>query len=295
MPAHVLVPVDGSEQGFAGLEYCFASFPSASITALYVVDPTHDHVVTVGVPDSPEANAEARGRRVLDDAVDRAANRDRTCRTMLRTGSPHTEILRVAIEEDVDHVVMGSHGESPITRPFLGHVSEAVIRRAPITTTVVPETTAELRNRTIPGRILVPVDGSEQSEAALTYALSAFPNGTHTAIHAIKLPFERSSRDAVSGTYLEEAATTLEEHGEAILESATAIADEHDLTLETDIAYGKPAAAILDYATENGFDQIVMGSHGRSLAARLITGSVAERVVRHSPRTATLVRGDPSN
>jgi len=53
-----------------------------------------------------------------------------------------------------------SHGESPITSPFLGHVSEAVVRRAPVsTTTIVPESTAALRERDIPGEVLIPVDG----------------------------------------------------------------------------------------------------------------------------------------
>ncbi|RQH03025.1 universal stress protein [Natrarchaeobius oligotrophus] len=44
MPSHVLVPTDGTEHSTAGLEYSLASFPDASVTALYVVDPSHDDI-----------------------------------------------------------------------------------------------------------------------------------------------------------------------------------------------------------------------------------------------------------
>uniref|UniRef100_UPI0025BC2953 universal stress protein n=1 Tax=Halovivax sp. TaxID=1935978 RepID=UPI0025BC2953 len=145
MPTHVLVPTDGTEHATAGLEYSFASFPDASITALYVVDPGRDEYASVGGGDPPGRRAEERGERVLERATDRAEAHGRELRTELRTGEAHTEILSMAAETDVDHVVMGSHGESPITRPFLGHVSEAVVRRSPVSTTIVPESATALR------------------------------------------------------------------------------------------------------------------------------------------------------
>ncbi|MFC4541386.1 universal stress protein [Halosolutus amylolyticus] len=293
MPQHVLVPIDGSDHGFAGLEYSLASFPDAELAALYVVDPASDRDATVGATESPLDRAETRGEQALDRATDRAAEHGRDLQTFLRTGSPHTEILAVATERDTDHIVMGSHGRSPLTHPFLGHVSEAVVRRAPVTTTVVHETTASIDERDLPGSILVPVDGSEQAEAALAYAIETFPDASHTAFHAMDLPFDRP-REAVEGTYLEELLHDHEERAEAILESAAALADELGATIETETAAETPSRAIVDYADANGYDQIVMGGHGRSLAARLLTGSVAERVARRSPLTVTLVRGAPA-
>ncbi|MFU8868039.1 universal stress protein [Natronococcus sp.] len=293
MPRHVLVPVDGSDRGFAGLEYCLASFPDASPTALFVVDPARDHTATVGSPESTAERAKERGERVLERATERADEHDCDLRTILRTGTPHTEILAVADEEDVDHVVLGSHGRSPITRPFLGRVSEAVVRRSSVSTTVVPETTATIRDRELPGEILVPLDGSEQAEAALAYALETFPDASHTAVHALNLPFDRP-RSQVEGTYLEAILEDRERRAEGILESATTLAEGRGATLETETASGAPAREIVEYAESNGYDQLVMGSHGRSLAARLFTGSVAERVARRSPRTVTLVRGAPA-
>ncbi|QFU83128.1 universal stress protein [Natronorubrum aibiense] len=293
MPQHVLVALDGSEQGFAALEYSLASFPDATRTALFVVDPTTDHDATVGAADSPLDHAEDRGERVLDRAAERADECGRSLRTQLRIGTPQTEILATTTDAGVDHVVLGTHGESPITRPFLGHVSEAVVRRAPITTTVVPETVSAVRDRELPESILVPIDGSEQAEAALEYALETFPDATHTALYVQELPFDRPRED-VEGTYLEDILHEHETRAEEILESATAVAEDHGTTLETETVAGKPAAEILDYAEATDADQLVVGAHGRSLAARLFTGSGAERIARRSPRTVTIVRGAPT-
>ncbi|RQH02511.1 universal stress protein [Natrarchaeobius oligotrophus] len=289
MPEHVLVPIDGSDHAFAGLEYSLGSFPDATIDVLYVVDPSHDHVASVGSRESVEARAEQRGERVLDRAVEYAEERDRQIGSFLREGAPHTEILE-STSTDVDHVVIGSHGESPLRRPFLGHVSEAVVRRAPVTTTVVPEPVEAIRERELPGSVLVPLDGSEQAEAALEFALETFPDGDVTAFHALSLPFDRD-RTGVRGTYLEEIVRVRNDRADAVFEDAREIADDHGADVRTDTDDADPATAIVERVETDDYDQIVMGSHGRSLAARLITGTVAERVARRSPRAVTLVRG----
>ncbi|THE66508.1 universal stress protein [Salinadaptatus halalkaliphilus] len=293
MPKHVLVPIDGSDHAFAGLEYCFASFPDVTTTALYVVDPEHDHEATAGGPDSADERAEAYAQRVLEQATEYAADYDCQMQTSRRTGTPHTEILGLT-NTDVDHVVMGSHGESPISRPFLGRVSEAVVRRAPVSTTIVPESRAAIQDRDLPGDVLVPMDRSEQARAALSFALEAFPEANYTVLHALSLPFDRP-REEVEGTYLVDILDEREARAAAVFETARAVTDEYDATIETATGNEAPAKAIVDTAVNDEFDQIVMGSHGRSLAARLVTGTVAERVARRSPRTVTLVRGDPTS
>ncbi|MCU4925760.1 universal stress protein [Halobacteria archaeon AArc-dxtr1] len=291
MSRHVLVPIDGSDHAFAGLEYCLASFPDSSLTVVHVVDPAHDHEAVVGSQQPSVERAKQRGEQILERAATRADDRGRKIETVLKTGTPHTEILSLA-SDDVDHVVLGSHGESPITSPFLGRVSEAVVRRAPVSTTIVPEPTTTVRDRDLPGDVLIPIDGSEQADAALAYALELFPDGSHTVFNALSLPFDRP-RSAVDGTYLEAVVADREEGAEELFESATAAADERGLSIETDTADETPAQSIVEYAEANDCDQIVMGSHGRSLKARLL-GSVAERVARRSSRTVTLVRGDPT-
>jgi nucleotide-binding universal stress UspA family protein len=53
--------------------------------------------------------------------------------------------------------------------------------------------------------------------------------------------------------------------------------------VEAQVVEGEPWRVITEMAERDGFDLIVMGTHGRSGLAHLAIGSVAERVVRHAP------------
>jgi nucleotide-binding universal stress UspA family protein len=46
-------------------------------------------------------------------------------------GSPFVEIIRFAKSEDIDLIVMGSHGIGPVAHMLLGSVAEKVVRKAP--------------------------------------------------------------------------------------------------------------------------------------------------------------------
>jgi nucleotide-binding universal stress UspA family protein len=49
----------------------------------------------------------------------------------IRKGHPVTEIISVAREKEVDLIVMGTHGRSGLSHPFMGSVAERVVRKAP--------------------------------------------------------------------------------------------------------------------------------------------------------------------
>lgn len=280
MSRHVLVAVDGTDPATGALAYALASFPDATLTAVCVDDPSAGAAETA--PDCED---------VLERATALADDCGRDLRTERRRGDPHAEILAAAT--DADHVVLGTHGGSTGSRPFLGGVSERVVRRAPVTTTVVPESADAVRDRDLPGRVLVAVDGSEQAAAALEYALEAFPDASHAAVHVVSLPFDHD-REVASGSYLDRIRTAHERTATDVLESAAATAADRGIDLETRTVYGDPEAEIVATAADDGFDQIVTGIHGQSLTTRLFTGSVAEQVARRAPCPATLVRGDPS-
>jgi len=56
---------------------------------------------------------------------------------------------------------------------------------------------------------------------------------------------------------------------------------------------GSPAGTIVDYAKSHAIDLIVIGTHAREDLARLVLGSTAEGVVRHSPVPVLIVRTAP--
>lgn len=55
---------------------------------------------------------------------------------------------------------------------------------------------------------------------------------------------------------------------------------------------GKPGPAVVEYAEENDIDLIVMGTHGHNGVNRLLMGSVAEYVLRHTPCPVLTVKSD---
>jgi nucleotide-binding universal stress UspA family protein len=54
---------------------------------------------------------------------------------------------------------------------------------------------------------------------------------------------------------------------------------------------GNPGEAIVDVATSEAVDLVVVGSHGRGSMGRILIGSVSDYVVRHAPCPVLVVRG----
>lgn len=137
-------------------------------------------------------------------------------------------------------------------------------------------------------KTLVPMDDSPQAEAALAYALEEFPEAAVTAMHVVRLPEGYWSAFAGSEEELP-GYERAHDRARALLESAARTAADGGRDIETVVKRGKPAREIVEYATENGFDQIVMGSHGRHGVDRVLLGSVSESVIRRAPMTVVVV------
>jgi len=138
--------------------------------------------------------------------------------------------------------------------------------------------------------VLVPIDGSEQSETALDFALEEFAADDITVLNVID-PIDAGYNAPVGmpgGS--EEWYENSKEQSEALFEEAQSAADEYGVTLHTVTEMGRPASVIVEYADEADVDQIVMGSHGRSGVSRILLGSVAETVVRRATVPVTVVR-----
>jgi len=61
---------------------------------------------------------------------------------------------------------------------------------------------------------------------------------------------------------------------------------------QTQVESAEPAERIVDYAEDEDIDLVVMGTHGRTGLDRVLLGSVAERVLRQSPKPVFVVKPD---
>ena len=141
-------------------------------------------------------------------------------------------------------------------------------------------------------RILVAVDFSASSEVAAEYAVGLAERfgASVTLLHAYSFPV---------GVAFPGAPPLYIPGPEVMVESANEVGRQLDELRsrihrpDVGIAIvgleGSPKEQILRFADEQGFDLIVVGTHGRTGARRVLLGSVAEAVVRHSHRPVFVV------
>lgn len=134
----VLVPVDHSEAAMDAIEYVLGEHPTADIAVLHVLDPFESGVVSDGYATKYVAEGMREdGEELLERIEELAADHVGELETELVVGQPAREIISAAEQEDVEQVVMGSHGRTGLTRVLLGSVAETVVRRAPVPVTIV--------------------------------------------------------------------------------------------------------------------------------------------------------------
>jgi nucleotide-binding universal stress UspA family protein len=137
--------------------------------------------------------------------------------------------------------------------------------------------------------VLVAFDGSPLSERALTYAIETFPDALITSIYVINpvdsiIDVEAGGLPVAEGWH-----ESAKEEATRIHSTATDLAAERNVELDTVTEVGKPARAIIEYAVDHDIDQIVMGSHARSRIDRALLGSVAEKVARRAQIPVTII------
>lgn len=143
--------------------------------------------------------------------------------------------------------------------------------------------------------ILVPVDGSDTSQHGLSeaIALARLSGGSLRLLHVVDDLSFAMSADAMGG-YVGDIFTLLNEGGQKILDKARAQVEAAGLKVDT-VLRDRLAGAVDDLVIAEAkawpADVIVIGTHGRRGASRMLLGSDAERILRLSPVPVLLTRG----
>lgn len=146
--------------------------------------------------------------------------------------------------------------------------------------------------------ILVPVDFSSDSEAALVYAadISALMHSPLLVLHVVHDPGEAPGYYAVK--HRKKHLRKLEDVAADMLKNfmqevgkthprLTAIADA-----KTELVTGLPVNRILEMADKSGARMIIMGSQGRTGLSHALVGSKAEQVVRLAQIPITIIKSE---
>jgi len=137
--------------------------------------------------------------------------------------------------------------------------------------------------------ILVAIDGSAASERAIVRAVDEAKvwNAKLNAVYVVETGLFSSlpSDNTVEIMY-----SVLENEGNAAMKKAEQYAAEKGVVLTGHIEQGHAGTEIVSLADREGNDLIVVGSHGKSNADRLLLGSVSAYIVSHSTVTTMVVR-----
>jgi nucleotide-binding universal stress UspA family protein len=136
----IICAVDFSDCSLDALEYALslAGEADAHLTLLHVIElppsiPREMHEAAVADPRLLRdyiAQAEEVGRARLQELVPANVGEFCTVDTMLATGKPYREILRVAEEQKAELLVLGIHGRGPIDRLLFGSTTQHLVRQA---------------------------------------------------------------------------------------------------------------------------------------------------------------------
>ena len=136
-------------------------------------------------------------------------------------------------------------------------------------------------------KMLAPLDGSELSECSLEHVRAVATGCQIPEVVLLRVAEPISSQTyaayaGVGGDWITKLDRQNQAEAENYLSQLSANLSKEGIAAQTAIVSGRPDEKILDYATENQVDLIIMSTHGRSGVSRWTFGSITDSVLRHS-------------
>jgi nucleotide-binding universal stress UspA family protein len=188
-----------------------------------------------------------------------------------------------AQENDVDLIVMSTHGRGALGQAWLGSIASALARQAPTPILLVrpQEASRSLAQEPVFRHVLVPLDGSLLSEQAIApaIALGALAQARYTLLQALDPLVAEHTRPPYPAGLDRQLLPEVRANALAYLEQVAARMRTQSLEVQTSLVVGLPALAISEYAHTHAVDMIAMATHGHGGLLNLLLGSVADAVI----------------
>jgi nucleotide-binding universal stress UspA family protein len=213
----------------------------------------------------------------------------------VRTGNPAVEILDFAEETNCDLIALSGRGASGEGLWSLGSVAAKVLQASSIPILLVkkPADNFAPDEKRLVNTILVPLDGSELGEAALSVATElAKVLETKIVLLQVMEPVRTLIKeDTVTGHERAAEYEKLLSHSIlGYLKKTKDIVQKSVPEVSVLVREGSPAGQIIDYSATNAIDLIAMSTHGRSGIGRWPLGSVTDKVLLVGEKPVLVVR-----
>jgi nucleotide-binding universal stress UspA family protein len=300
MTSQILVPLDGSalaERALSCAMMLAQGLPADLILLRAVSIPPGFEDVLIGVPGDVEAQVEQFGdeaKGYLSEVAARLKASGLSARATVERDPAAEAIVDYAEKENINYIVMATHGHSGISRWRHGSVAERVLQSASVPVLLVrarEKTPDDIQQAMQCQRIMVPLDGSTMAEQVLppvTYVAQALD----AEIVLFRVPIAHDSGSLLGDWVLPLAGTleTANDIASVYLQRQAEPLREQGIRVSTAMRMGGVANAIIEFADANEIDLVAMCTHGRTGLARHALGSVADRVLRASRIPLLLVR-----
>ncbi len=308
MYRRMLVPLDGSElaEGVLTCAKELAGRLDLDVILLYVYSPDALEFAPMyqAYVERAAETIQRQSQEVRQETGIQSESKPTEVRGELAVGYPAEEILRYADENDIDLILMATHGRSGIKRWTMGSVADKVLRASNIPVLLVragipDEVTCALWPMKT---MLVLLDGSELAEAVLQHVEALTKQRSNEPLDVVLLrvcePPTTPSYDSPDfsgvplnwGDYVQQETIRGKQAAHEYLAKVEKRLKESNITVRSEVLEGKADEKIVDYANKTQFNLIVMAPHGRSGLSRWVYGSVAENVLQGVSSPILLVR-----
>jgi nucleotide-binding universal stress UspA family protein len=290
----VLFATDGSKDSLDAAAY-LKGLPLPRPTTVRIVA-----VVSLPLFSADVASAPVLKRAMLDRAQGVVAEAQAALssagfavETDVPMGDPRAELVRQAEEWRADLVVLGARGLGRVKRFLLGSVSDGVARHAHCAVLVVKGPRRKL------GSVLVAMDGSEDSFRAVRFLrLFTLPRQTKVRLLSVveRMRYPTTAPQSVHGqlvAMIKELEAERRAELDRVLERAAAELDDKITRVTRYTPTGDPAEEIVATANDFDADLVVVGARGLGGMARVLLGSVSQKVLHHARCPVLIVKEYP--
>jgi nucleotide-binding universal stress UspA family protein len=285
VPKTIVLPLDGSETSGRAVPFAEGVARATGAALALVRGVRGGRIGDLGSDPFRDAD-EAEAQEQLSAVSDRLRTAGLQVSETVSDADPADAIVQAAERSRADIIAMATHGRTGLRRTMYGSVAEQVLRGTTIPVLLVSPSALYRMNP--PCTIVVALDGSELAEAALSpaFALARALRGRVILVRAAEAPTywlmgaDAEGRVPEPGSEADHARRYLEDVAERI----------------------KPAVEVTGYVTDGSADEVViaaarehhaglvaMATHARTGIARMMVGSVTERVLREASIPLLLV------
>ncbi|MEZ0323794.1 MAG: universal stress protein [Hydrogenothermaceae bacterium] len=281
----ILLPIDLTETSEIGFETAknLAKKLNSDITFLYVLEPIKDIPFEIFEEEREHLfqlkdKLKKQATQTLEEYTEKLKSDGIRASYIILEGDEVESILDFAQKNRIDFIVMPAHKKTKVEYKALGSVSLRVASKSPSSVLVVKQKPlSEIKN------ILVNYDFLPSSIKAL-----------EKAVYLAKI---FSSSVEVLHVDNDEHYTHLKSVYQKVLEKKLNLLEEikeryKDIEISTTLIKGNPKEEILKHINSNGYDLVVMGKRNPVNKSRIFIGSLALEILRESPISVLISRGD---